>query len=252
MAACAKPAPALLVAREARLDGNAQQLHDPGARRRVGRLARVEERNRNAVGVVDQRRITGEPLPMLQHRQRLRQIAERPRLEAAPLERRAGIAQTTVAPPRPTARASAEVAARGELAAGGIDHPHLHREVRGHRDVVPDIPGRRFAEAGAQPARAARLQAIRRPDGTADSRRDGAADSRPSGTASRNAVTASGSGVSRLRMALGSAFSSTVSFSRINPGTSQVRSASSIWFKRRERHGERQAVSRLARRETGT
>ena len=155
-------------------------------------VARVEQRERHAVAVVDERRVAGEPLAAASRSSASPgRSPKSQRLEPAPLERRARLARTTAARPRPAARAAPR--GRGPLASSrpaASTTRTLHCEMRGQRRAVPRVGGRRLAERAPQPARAARR----------------ASGSRPDGTASRNAVTASGSGVSRLRNAFGSAF----------------------------------------------
>ena len=107
-AACAKPGAALLVARERVLEREADQAHD-AARASTRRAAArgVEQRERHAVAVVDQRRIAGEPL---RRRAAIVSVSGRSpksqRLRPALLERRPGLLRTTAAPPRRAARAA--------------------------------------------------------------------------------------------------------------------------------------------------
>ena len=64
--------------------------------------------------------------------------------------------------------------------------------------------------------------------------------------ASRNAVTASGTGTRRLRWPLGSARKRAATFSRTIPGTSHDRRAVVELVEQRQRHRQREAVLRVA------
>ncbi len=62
-------------------------------------------------------------------------------------------------------------------------------------------------------------------------------------------MTVSGSGMSRVRRPLGSALSRCVTFSRIMPGHEPRRPRCVDLVQQRERHGQRETVLRMARRE---
>src|SRR5207247_4023890 len=64
------------------------ECHNCVARRGIGRRSRIEELQCDAVALVDQRRITGQPAALALHGQRLGQIAEIPGPDASALERR--------------------------------------------------------------------------------------------------------------------------------------------------------------------
>ena len=79
---------ALVEARSRVLEAQLEQPHDACARRRVRRFARVLHRDRDAVAVVHQRGIAGQPLRAARDRQRFRQVAEIPLAESPLLDAR--------------------------------------------------------------------------------------------------------------------------------------------------------------------
>src|SRR5262249_7173512 len=85
-----EPRAALLVAGHMVLQCDSNQPRDARARRCVGREARVQEHDRYAVSVVDERRIPGDALTALDGGERLGECAEVPGLDPALLERRPG------------------------------------------------------------------------------------------------------------------------------------------------------------------
>src|SRR5438105_13588450 len=72
----------LFEARKRVLQLKAHQSNDACARRRVGRLARVKERERHAIAVVDQGGVADQTRTVALDRQRFGQIAEVPRADA--------------------------------------------------------------------------------------------------------------------------------------------------------------------------
>ena len=223
------------------LERDPDQAHDAGARRRRRRgVARVEQRERDAVAVVDERRVAGDPLAAAcTRRQRLGQVAEVPDLRPRLFERRARLRERQL-------RRLAELRAqRGEVAAGRRARVPAASTTR---TLQPQMraAARRASQAsagGASPSRAAQVRAQRIGQGQ-----------RP---AERRRLEERGHRVGQrhqpVAQRLGQRLESTsVTFSRIIPGTSHDEPRRVELVEERERHRQREAVERMARARTGT
>ena len=154
---------AFFVARERVVEREADQADDAGARRRSSPLPRVSSRAiETRVAVVDERGIAGDPLPAAIAGQRLRQIAEIPPAQAAPLDAGAGLRERELRRFAELRAQRGEIAAARELVAGGVDDRDVDDEMRREHDGSSQSPAAAFRADRAREPRAERVRERRR------------------------------------------------------------------------------------------